>query len=223
MMTEDQWLSCQNSLPMLAAARDTASPRQLQLFAVACCRLVWDLLPDERSRRAVEAAERYADGEAGEADLRVAKAAADAAHQEDYRAQGKLRVCVSRAAVYVVDPRACQAARWASWMNAAAGGGGRLVTQAALVRDLLGNPFRPLPPLAPSVLAHNGGIVRRLAEAAYLKRELPRGHLLPERLAVLADALEEAGVCDAVLLGHLRDPGPHVRGCWAVDLLLNRS
>jgi hypothetical protein len=40
---------------------------------------------------------------------------------------------------------------------------------------------------------------------------------------VLADALEEVGCTDAGLLGHLRGPGPHVRGCWAVDLLLGRS
>ena len=42
-------------------------------------------------------------------------------------------------------------------------------------------------------------------------------------LPVLADALEEAGCTDADLLGHLRGPGPHVRGCWAVDLLLGKG
>jgi hypothetical protein len=41
-------------------------------------------------------------------------------------------------------------------------------------------------------------------------------------LPVLADALTEAGCADADLLGHLRSPGPHVRGCWAVDLLLGK-
>jgi hypothetical protein len=43
------------------------------------------------------------------------------------------------------------------------------------------------------------------------------------RLAVLADALEEAGCADANLLGHLRGPGPHVRGCFALDLLLGKQ
>jgi hypothetical protein len=42
-------------------------------------------------------------------------------------------------------------------------------------------------------------------------------------LAVLADALEEAGCADAGLLGHLRSRGPHVRGCWALDLILGRE
>jgi hypothetical protein len=43
------------------------------------------------------------------------------------------------------------------------------------------------------------------------------------RGALLADALEDAGCTDAELLGHLRSPGPHVRGCWAVDLVLGKS
>jgi hypothetical protein len=44
-----------------------------------------------------------------------------------------------------------------------------------------------------------------------------------DRLAVLADALEEAGCADADILSHLRGPGPHVRGCWVVDLLLGKE
>jgi hypothetical protein len=195
---------------MVKAARCRLRHRKLRLFAVACCRLVWQLLPDERSRRAVEVAERYADGEAGDEELRVAAGAADAAHQEDYRARGKVGACVSWAAVDVADPGAFHAAKCVSWMSAAAVGWADYVTQAALVRDVLGNPLRPLTPPAPAVLTWNGGTVRRLAEAAYAERELPSGHLLPGRLAVLADALEEAGCTDVELLGHLRGPGPSV-------------
>ena len=62
-----------------------------------------------------------------------------------------------------------------------------------------------------------------LAQAAYDQRTLPAGHLDPARLAVLADALDEAGCTDADVLNHLRGPGPHVRGCWAVDLLLGKG
>ena len=62
-----------------------------------------------------------------------------------------------------------------------------------------------------------------LAQAAYDERELPSGTLDATRLAVLADALEEAGCPDRTILDHLRGPGPHVRGCWAVDLLLGKS
>jgi hypothetical protein len=64
--------------------------------------------------------------------------------------------------------------------------------------------------------------VPRLARAAYEERHLPPGRLDAARLAVLADALEEAGCADAGLLDHLRGLGPHVRGCWAVDLAFGR-
>ena len=42
-------------------------------------------------------------------------------------------------------------------------------------------------------------------------------------LPVLADALEEAGCTDADLLAHCRSGGGHLRGCWAVDLLLGKG
>jgi hypothetical protein len=45
----------------------------------------------------------------------------------------------------------------------------------------------------------------------------------PFRLSALADALEEAGCTEAAVLDHLRSPGPHVRGCWVVDLLTGRE
>jgi hypothetical protein len=222
-VTEDEWLKATKPVEMLKAARCRFRHRKLRLFAVACCRLVWHLLPDERSRRAVDVAERYVDDKAVDDDLRVAAGDAEAARREDYRARGKVRDCVSWAAVYVADHRAFHAAENVSWTAAAAVGEADYVTQAALVRDVLGNPFRPVTPLAPAVLTWNGGTVRRLAEAAYAERELPSGHLLPDRLAVLADALEEAGCTDGELLGHLRGPGPQVRGCWALDLLLAKE
>ena len=93
--------------------------------------------------------------------------------------------------------------------------------QASLLRDTF-NPFRPVR-LDPAWLAWNGGTVKRLAQAAYEHRILPEGRLDPQRLAVLADALEEAGCSDKGTLRHLRGPGPHVRGCHVVDLLLGRE
>jgi hypothetical protein len=83
------------------------------------------------------------------------------------------------------------------------------------------NPHRLL--LDPAILAWNDSTVVRLAQTAYEERHLPAGTLDSGRLAVLADALEEAGYTDADILGHLRGPGPHVRGCWAVDLCMGKS
>jgi hypothetical protein len=91
--------------------------------------------------------------------------------------------------------------------------------QAELARCIFGSPFHPVPHIDPTWLAWGGGTVKRLAEAAYEERQLPAGTLDVARLAVLADALEEAGCNDAGLLGHLRSEGPHVRGCWALDLV----
>jgi hypothetical protein len=94
--------------------------------------------------------------------------------------------------------------------------------QSHLLRCIFGNPFRSIT-LLPVILAWNDGTVVKLAQAAYEERHLPSGTLDTGRLAVLADALEEAGCTDTDILGHLRGPGPHVRGCWAVDPCLGKS
>jgi hypothetical protein len=81
-----------------------------------------------------------------------------------------------------------------------------------LARDIFGNPFRP-------VRVER----RRLGAAAVaLAREIYQEHAF-DRLAILADALEEAGCDQASLLQWCRGPGPHVRGCWVVDLLLGKA
>jgi hypothetical protein len=91
--------------------------------------------------------------------------------------------------------------------------------KADLIREFFGNPFRP------STLDRSRlmPLVVSLAEAAYEERHLPSGQLDAARLAVLSDALEESGCADIDLLAHLRSPGPHVRGCWAVDLVLGKG
>ncbi|MBY0232978.1 MAG: hypothetical protein K2W96_27165 [Gemmataceae bacterium] len=88
--------------------------------------------------------------------------------------------------------------------------------EADLLRCLAGNPFAKAAP------ACFGDLVLSLAQTAYEERDLPSGHLDNTRLAVLSDALEEAGCDDAEILSHLRSPGPHVRGCWALDLVLGK-
>src|SRR5262249_29434874 len=88
-----------------------------------------------------------------------------------------------------------------------------------LLRDIIGNPFRPVA-LDP---AWRTPTVTALATAAYEERQLPAGTLDPQRLAILADALEDAGCAKDQILNHLRSPSPHVRGCWPLDLLLARG
>jgi hypothetical protein len=67
------------------------------------------------------------------------------------------------------------------------------------------------------------GTVRRIAQAIYDERRLPAGTLDTGRLAILADALLDAGCDNEELLQHCRSAGPHVRGCWAVDLILGKE
>ena len=98
--------------------------------------------------------------------------------------------------------------------------GARLV-QAALLRDLFGNPFRVVSLNPVWLLRGRGrpwerGPVAELAQTVYDQRAF-------EGLPVLADALEEAGCHDADILNHCRGPGPHVRGCWVVDAILGKS
>ncbi|MGH7224855.1 MAG: hypothetical protein ACRELF_16650, partial [Gemmataceae bacterium] len=87
-----------------------------------------------------------------------------------------------------------------------------------LLRDVFGNPFRPVTLTA----AYRTPTVISVARAAYDERQLPSGELDLHRLAVLADALEESGA-PGDLVAHLRFPGSHVRGCFAVDLCLGLS
>jgi hypothetical protein len=91
--------------------------------------------------------------------------------------------------------------------------------QALLLRDIFGNPFRPAR-CDPAVLTADAVA---LANAAYGERALPQGDLDGTLLRVLADALEEAGCADESILTHLHSPGPHVRGCWALDLVLGKE
>jgi hypothetical protein len=77
--------------------------------------------------------------------------------------------------------------------------------------------------LSPIVLTSNDGVIVRLAQTAYEERHMPEGTLDNTRLLVLADALEKAGCTDADILGHLHGPGPHIRGCWPLDLCLDES
>jgi hypothetical protein len=87
--------------------------------------------------------------------------------------------------------------------------------QACLVRDLFGNPFRPVA-IDPVWRSANDGCTTKLARAIYQERRFAD-------LPVLADALEEAGCANADILAHCRRPGEHARGCWVVDALLDKA
>jgi hypothetical protein len=95
--------------------------------------------------------------------------------------------------------------------------------QAGLLREVMGNPFRYDPaPLErelvvdPAVLAWQAGRVEQVAGEIYRSGRF-------ERVPELAGLLQAAGCSDQDLLRHCLRPAGHVRGCWAVDLLLGKS
>jgi hypothetical protein len=231
-MTERDWLEATDPEPILGWLRHSGklTERKARLFAVACCRRIWHLLTDESSRELLKAVERWADGETG---FRPVAAAYDRHETASYEfpslwfavcsASGLTPDSALKAAREAAEGTGCSATAAftdddaVSVLSAVASRAERRA-QAELARDLFGNPFCPMPPL----LASAAGAVVKLARAAYDERLLPEGHLDPARLAVLADALEEGGAPTEVL-AHLRSPGPHVRGCHAVDAILGRG
>jgi hypothetical protein len=194
--------------------------RRLRLFACACSRRVWAHFATPW-RAAVELGERYADRQVSEQEMLEGVPATPAPPDSADQAAAW---AVARATAL---RRKYQFARVLdNAAFAAAQGQGQFsplfqeesLVQVALLRDIFGGP-----PWRPSIgLRVVPTDVVSLAEAAYDDRALPGGTLDPQRLAVLADALEEAGA-GADAIGHLRGVGPHVRGCWVVDLCLGKS
>ena len=214
-MTESEWLASVEPRRMLEFLAGNVSDRKLRLYYCACCRLVWHLLVTPQAKRTVEMAEGYADGEASDAVLSYAARAARRA----------LRAAVLDAR-WFAESAAASVARPLSDINrpdirilgatAIAGGESGMVQlvseQAALLRDVFGNPFHPITVdstwLRTEVVA--------LALSVYDARSFGR-------LTELADALERAGCTDQEVLDHCRRPAEHVRGCWVVDFLLGRT
>ncbi len=87
--------------------------------------------------------------------------------------------------------------------------------QAALVRDLFGNPYHPAA-IEPACLDWNEACIVKMARIIYDERKY-------QDMAILADALEEAGCDNSEVVNHCRQPGEHARGCWLLDLLLGRA
>jgi hypothetical protein len=207
---------------MLAFVQGKASDRKLRLFACAYGRAVRDSqhLPGPST---VAVAEQYADGLVSYLDLATVRRrwtfspeergpVAQSAYDGAWEAVGWLTSAVEH---MKIDPD--------SLRHFPIPADAVLKRSVLLLRDIFAPlPFRPVR-IEPAWLAWNGSTVRRLAEAVYQERSLPDGHFDLTRLAVLADALEDAGCADPDLLGHLRGPGPHVRGCWVVDLILGKE
>jgi hypothetical protein len=177
---------------------------------------------DERLRKAVGIFERYADNLTNVDAVRAAKRQVRAIFDEALASEGPDGLGPHLASVVSHVLRLRFLPGWDP--NWGGGIGTRLpefqrhtdevnAEYCRLLFDLFGPlPFRRTTSaprwLTPTVVA--------LADGAYAHREF-------DRLPILADALEDAGCDNADILAHCRGPGPHVRGCWVVDLLLGKE
>jgi len=175
------------------------------------------LLTDERSRLAVELAERYADGLATkdemEAACKIAHRLADEVRDVAlYAAASAGRASVAftgfsiRNAVLAAVNRGAPTTRYND-------GDAAKRKICDFFRDVYGPlPFRSVP----FDFGWASSTVMSLAEGIYQERAF-------DRLPILADALEDVGCTNQEILSHCRSPGEHVRGCWVLDLLLGRE
>ena len=235
-MTEEQWLASDDPERMLASLQGRASERKLRLFLVGCARRVLPASPDGDTVEALAVAERFADGAESPHRLARARAALKVSRRSRVHPEAPLdtghisSVPAWHAAREEVGPAAIEGASCCAWSTSRGPSyGGPLVgvtvpthefaAQAALLRDIFGNPYRPVsaPPAGklPEVVA--------LARAAYEQRRLPAGTLADRLLADVAQALVEAGCRDADVLNHFYRSAYHVRGCWLIDLLLGKE
>jgi hypothetical protein len=247
-MTEEEWLTYRSEPKvMLSWLRTKATNRKKRLFGCACCRRIWNLIGNEKSRSAVLLAERFADGLLTDGDRAAAYAEAEAVARQPSSSdqhERALRACANVLHKYAgiainASYNAAQVAQWHALVTAALYGSrseeaaslntlaynDELAQQCGLVRELFGNPFRPMPPRRGKRqweaqrrrwLDANDGVARKVAEVIYDQGSFSEA-------PILADTLEEAGCGEAGLLDHLRGPGPHIRGCWAVDFVLAKE
>jgi hypothetical protein len=248
-MTEREWLKCNDPKLMLeflcgkqAQTRKKNGRRRLRLFACACLRCIWALLRQEGSRQAVECAERFADELATEQEL--ADALIKGRHalgreglSVDWQSSNRLYWQSAEAANHVArknfDGGDHPSMRHAAHSTATAWALNRFhsssdaeiarqrikgdfelqqAVHANLLRDIFNNPFRPVDL---DLTCHTSKVVA-LAQKIYDYREF-------DQMPVLADALEEAGCTDPETLAHCRRPGPHCKGCWVVDAVLEKE
>lgn len=219
-MREAQWLTCDEPAKMLGHLRGEVSVRKLRLFAVAMWRGHLDIMRRFGAEEVPDIGERYADGLATEDEVDRSRHALDLRGANlpypQYVEQASRHLIANLAPGPQVGPEKRR--------------------QAALLREIVGNPFRQFVWTdrisgAPSHRDFDAGdlrphtILRRhwitptvqaMAEHAYQERDFAG-------LPAIADALEEAGCEEQAMLDHLRSAGPHCRGCHVLDLILGRE
>jgi hypothetical protein len=249
-MNETEWLEGNDVRTMIRLVADRWSNRKAVLFVALCCQRVTGRMKDGRTVRTIELAELYGDGRVGRDELRHAIVEATESWREAMRWADEVERgaiasgCISKylspdytearrgawAAYSVLSflhyPTAFELAHWVSGFTRHAAGdvaysADRAVPpvdnpermwQGLLLNEMLGNPFRPVA-FDP---AWRSDTALSLARGMYDSRDF-------SPMPILADALQDAGCTSDDILDHCRGPGPHVRGCWVVDMVLGKE
>jgi hypothetical protein len=226
-VTEEEWVGCTGPGSMLEFLRGKCQPRKKRLFAVACCSRLATLYPNETLLAGIAAAERYADGVAKKLErhtinttglqrtadtVGVFQAAFVLDRLLSPSGYDKVKSRNDDSVAQLVDRIAGVLGHPGLISNKPDQFSGERRTQADLLRCIFGNP------LCPVVLNRSWQTttVVSLAQAIYDDGAF-------DRLPILADALEDAGCTNQEVLAHCRGEGPHVRGCWLIDLLLQKE
>jgi hypothetical protein len=230
-MTEQEWLNSTDPVRMLQALRGNVRERKLGLFALACCQELVGNALDPQTRDALAFVEYLAETEG----LRSRKAITrippgqvviDCGASEpvpvvrlgNFEDRNIDLACLPPVLSEVLRRLGCGGAAvwWLEPMTLEFAQNGLISPrQADILRDVVRGSSRPVVLRAPW-LRWNDGVLQRLAEAIYRDRAF-------NQLPFLHDALLDAGCDDDELLGHCRQPGDHVRGCWLIDLLLDKK
>jgi hypothetical protein len=213
-----------------------ASPRKRGLFVRHLCRSYPEAFADARSLAAIDAADRY---EAGEIDEETRQASVQAAVQAAEEAEARFRaVCAAQGGGGFSSWAAAHSAVIAAQIARDAVTHGYYKRVMADLMRLVGastcprstSRKRAARAIRLVFLEHFGdaqhpaaldpswrtGAVVAIASGIYTGRAF-------EDMPVLGDALEDAGCANADVLDHCRGGGRHARGCWALDLVLNRT
>jgi len=225
-VTEEVWMKATDPNPMLNFLRDKASERKFRLFAIACCRRVLEHWTDPRSKAVIEVTEEFVEGKVGERDLAQARSQAELVYVHENI--GVIRDAAMAAYTLSLndfvspdgtayDKGGLPVAYGSSDLAAKAGSRSKNYhaernVQSDHVRDIFGNPFRPLT-IDPDWQTTT---VTDLAWTMYDNRAF-------DQMPILADALEDSGCDNHEILQHCRGDVPHVKGCWVVDLILGKE
>jgi hypothetical protein len=228
-MTEREWLRCDDPANMLSAGTEFDRPRRWRLLALICGERVKPLLYAGSCKTAIDALPKFVDGLISSDDLRIAHNAANAEYAsliDDACEQRAFYIQASavKAVVLATSPELTlrnlqrilglqrDAIAYASDRDGIPVRASESKSQIAWIRDIFGNPFRPVA-FDPRWRTED---VLGLARGIYEERAF-------DRLPLLADAVMDAGCADEQVLEHCRSDGPHVRGCWVVDLVLGKE